>query len=123
MESITIEKFEGRRPITSLSMSIEGNNAPETSSVFPIRYLEEDSKVAIADLIKRGKRRRKLTPYSHKRYCGPSSVESPEHLNSEIIIDLMDEGLLNDLGTFRRIPIHGGGNETVDGCILGEPCL
>lgn len=77
-ETIKIPRFESKRPITSLSMLYA--NTSKTAPAFPIRYLE-DHETVMADLVKRGKRMRQLTPFSHKRYTGPSSVEGPEYVS------------------------------------------
>jgi hypothetical protein len=84
-QTITIPRYEGKRPITALTMSYSDNNiTPRTASTFPIRFLKEPE-TAIANLVKRGERHRELTPFSHKRYCGPSSVEDPEYVSNASI--------------------------------------
>jgi hypothetical protein len=84
-QTITIPRYEGKRPITQLTMSYSDDNViPRTASTFPIRFLEQPE-IAIAALVKRGKRHRELTPFSHKRYCGPSSVEDPEYVSDASI--------------------------------------
>ncbi|KAE8452653.1 hypothetical protein EG329_013912 [Mollisiaceae sp. DMI_Dod_QoI] len=82
-----IPQFKGKQSIKSLkSLTSLHGSSTITMTIFPIRYLD-DHETALLDLVKRGKRCRQLVPFSHKRYCGPSSVEAPEYLNSEIIID------------------------------------
>ena len=84
-QTITIPRYEGRRPIKELTMSYSVDDViPRTASTFPIRFLEQPE-IAIAALVKRGKRHRELTPFSHKRYCGPSSVEDPEYVSDTSI--------------------------------------
>jgi hypothetical protein len=58
-ETIMISEYAGARPITSLA-------------VFPIRFLEKPEDFT-AGLIKRGKRLRELTPFSHRRYQANST--------------------------------------------------
>jgi hypothetical protein len=77
-ETIIIRRFEGKRPITSLPM-LYVKQTSKTASVFPIRYLKNHETV-MEELVKRGKRTRQLTPFAHKRYTGPSSVEGPEYV-------------------------------------------
>jgi hypothetical protein len=84
-QTITIPHYEGKRPIKELTMSYSVDDViPRTASTFPIRFLEQPE-IAIAALVKRGKRHRELTPFSHKRYCGPSSVEDPEYVSDASI--------------------------------------
>lgn len=93
-QTITIPRYVGKRPITGLTMSYSDTSVThQTSSIFPIWFLEE-SEIAISDLVKRGRRHRELTPFSHKRYCGPSSVEDPEHVSPASIETLVHEVLV-----------------------------
>jgi hypothetical protein len=82
--TIIIPRYDGKRLITALTMTHSDNRWPDAASAFPIRFLEEPE-IAIADLVKRGRRHRELTPFSHKRYCGPSSVEDPEYVSDACI--------------------------------------
>jgi len=81
-ETIKIPRFESKRPITSLSM-LYVQHTSKTASAFPMRYLE-DHETVMEGLVKRGKRMRQLTPFAHKRYTGPSSVEGPEYVSVSI---------------------------------------
>jgi hypothetical protein len=81
-----IPHYEGKRPVTALPVSYyDGPIMRRTASAFPIRFHEEPE-IAMADLIKRGKRLFELTPFSHKRYCGPSSVADPEYVRDFLSI-------------------------------------
>jgi hypothetical protein len=78
---ITIPRYEGKRPITGLTMAYSDPCSRHPASAFPIRFLEQPE-TAIAHLIKRGRRHREITPFSHKRYCGPSCVLDPEYASA-----------------------------------------
>jgi hypothetical protein len=77
---ITIPRYEGKRPITGLTMSYSDSTLRHPASAFPIRFLGQQE-AAIAELVRRGKRYRELTPFSHKKYIGPSSVADPEYVS------------------------------------------
>lgn len=86
---ITIPRYEGKRPITGLTMSYSDPCSRHPASAFPIRFLEQPE-TAIADLIRRGKRHREITPFSHKKYVGPSSVVDPEYVSDNSILPSVD---------------------------------
>ena len=79
-QTITIPRYEGKRPIMGLTMAYSDPTSRHPASAFPIRYLEE-REAAVAKLVKRGKRHRQVTPFSHKKYIGPSSVVDPEFVS------------------------------------------
>ncbi|KAH7385087.1 hypothetical protein BKA64DRAFT_157338 [Cadophora sp. MPI-SDFR-AT-0126] len=119
-QTIKIPRYEGKRPVTELKMLYSQDyNSHPSASAFPIRFLDEPEG-AMANLVTRGRRHRELTPFSHKRYCGPSGVEEPEYLNSEIIIDFELEEDNESIGIFYEIVRNS--EEVAEGCALHEPC-